>query len=71
MSSSGTIISGEKTRSISGGSYEIKKLSEDKIGKNAFKHVNNKVTIKCPEKVLSVYMEFLPKKGVPKKATFE
>ena len=47
------------------------KLSTKKVGKNAFKGISAKATIKVPKKVLKAYKKWLIKKGVPRKAKIE
>ena len=44
------------------------KLTTKKVGKNAFKGISAKATVKVPKKVLKAYKKWLTKKGLPKKA---
>ena len=45
----------------------IKSLKLKSIGKNAFKGINNKVTIKVPDIKVKVYKKIIKSKGAGKK----
>lgn len=47
------------------------KLQQGKIGKKAFEGINPKATVKCPEKMLEAYQEYLLASGIPESAVFK
>ena len=44
------------------------KLTDDLIGKNAFKNVAKKAVVECPAKKVKAYTELLVNRGLPKTA---
>ena len=49
---------------------KTKKLTKYNVGKNAFKKIYSKATIKVVKGKVKVYKEMLRKKGISKKAKF-
>ena len=47
------------------------KLTLASISSNAFKNVNKSVTVTCPKAKISAYKSILPKRGMPKSATYK
>ena len=43
------------------------KLTDKKVGADAFKGIHRKAVCKCPKAKLKAYKKWLPKKGVPEK----
>ncbi len=50
---------------------KTKNLTLKSVGKNAFKKIAKKVTVKCPKGMKESYKKILAKKGMPKTATYK
>lgn len=51
--------------------FKTSSLQKDGVGKNAFKGIASKPTVKCPSSVRKTYQKILKNAGMPKKATYK
>jgi hypothetical protein len=51
-------------------SFSVTGLKLKKVGSNAFKNTNSKITFKCPKSKLKDYTKFFKKAGASKKAKY-